>query len=446
MNALVLYFVFGSLERFFDLFYVAAAFNLAMIMKDAITLESLLYFFCCYLTVITIWYEKLYVDSRFATDDNLYLRAIEAIHLIMLGLAIQHIRPVESMKYTCEYATTFTFTLSISLIYMLHIGTYFDLAWHVVGGPEAVSNAKLSIQRKVLGALPVWVATCWAARDYYFRRNTEEREDICENGNSFPIILCGLSFFMEQVHGQLEMAWFLYTKKPRQEINVPMNLEFTSHRFGELTNLMLGESVLALIVVEESPGARYLLTFSAGIFAVTMLQYLYFRSQPSDVDDHVMRRSVSGSLQFFYSLVIYSASLILIGCSFKLILHQYLEEVEGASEDELETTTPRIIKMFSWSLASCFFFMDMMVISHRGWKANLGRMWDSRGIRWGPTLCTMAIIGFIVVTACLPFFISDLEMLTFVGCLILFGQVLMRTLGMRYFPVSRQAMEADAHR
>ena len=34
---------------------------------------------------------------------------------------------------------------------------------------------------------------------------------------------------------------------------------------------MLGESVLSLIIVEDSPGRRYYVTFSTGVVGVTMM-------------------------------------------------------------------------------------------------------------------------------------------------------------------------------
>lgn len=208
--------------------------------------------------------------------------------------------------------------------------------------------------------------------------------------------------------------------------------------------LMLGESVLSLIIVEESPGRRYFVTSGTGIVAVTMMQYLYFRTNPASADDHAMRRSMAGGLQFFYSLVVYSACLILMGCSFKLILHQYLDEYEkkaGEDEDELADSAHRITNMFSWSLAGAFFFMDLMLVSHRGWKLNLGRMIHGGRIRWGPTLCTAGLVFFYVLTASLPYFVSNLEVLSVAGCAIVLLQVLLRTLGFRYFPVSKRAME-----
>ena len=212
--------------------------------------------------------------------------------------------------------------------------------------------------------------------------------------------------------------------------------------------LQLGESVLALIIVEESSGRRYFVTFAAGIITVTMMQYLYYRCNPAEAEDHAMRRSVSGGFQFFYSLLFYSASLILMGCSFKLILHHYLDEEEKSgqegAEEELQEAQRHITNMFSWSLTASFLLLDLMLVSHRGWVANLSRLNQQGRIHWGGTICTLGLLVLLVLTASLPAYISNLELLSVAGCLLVLSEVLLRTLGLRYFPVSKNAAQVTA--
>ena len=103
------------MRRFFDLFYVAAAYNLAIIIKEShLSSEGFLYFWCCYGAIVVIWYEKMGYDARFAPEDNLFHRSGEVLHLVVLGMAIQHIRPVEYIAHTCDHPTTFVFVLSQS--------------------------------------------------------------------------------------------------------------------------------------------------------------------------------------------------------------------------------------------------------------------------------------------------------------------------------------------
>jgi hypothetical protein len=128
-------------------------------------------------------------------------------------------------------------------------------------------------------------------------------------------------------------------------------------------------------------------------------------------------------------------------------LHFYLDEYEHEEkglvwdETEKEEMARRIIGIFSWSLASSFLFLDLMVISHRGWLLFFTRLMPKGIIAWKPCICIVLDACMIIVTACFPRIFSDLELLSVAGCVVVLAQVLLRTLGMRYFPVSKKAMD-----
>lgn len=209
---------------------MAAAYNLAIIMKQSISAEGLLYFACCYMPIVVIWYEKMGWDARYAPEDNLFHRFSEVIHHVILGIAIQHIRPVEIMKYTCDHPTTLVFLSALSIVFLMHTGEYVDLALRVDGGPEAVAHSLSDTQRKVAGSIPVWIATFLAARDWF--RNENADSQICQDGNRLPVIIGGLSFFTEQAFVMVSNhVLFFVQHKRHKEIRVPMNLEFTIHRY-----------------------------------------------------------------------------------------------------------------------------------------------------------------------------------------------------------------------
>ena len=182
----------------------------------------------------------------------------------------------------------------------------------------------------------------------------------------------------------------------------------------------------------------------------SMLQYLYFRTQPFDADDHAMRRNHVGAFIFYYSIVAYSASLIIIGCSFKTILHHYIDEGEEAAgggdehtAQSLEDAAQRIACMFSWSLASSFFFLDAMILSHRGCNANCDRLCNNGSIHWPSTLIVLLDVFLLVATATFSLWISDFEVLCLAGCGVVFCQLAMRTRGLKYFPISKSAWDDD---
>jgi hypothetical protein len=61
-----------------------------------------------------------------------------------------------------------------------------------------------------------------------------------------------------------------------------MNITFATHRWGEWTMLMLGESVLSMLIVDITESAEYYKTFFSGILSITLLEFLHFRSQPHE--------------------------------------------------------------------------------------------------------------------------------------------------------------------
>ena len=147
----------------------------------------------------------------------------------------------------------------------------------------------------------------------------------------------------------------------------------------------------------------------------------------------------------------YSAALIIIGCSFKTILHHYLDEEavsEGKSipEDEpqydLEESARRIAHKFSWSMAASFFFLNVMILSHRGFKANHDRLvtFDGR-INWPHVLIIIIDWALLIVMATFSQWITNLEVLSVAGCWVVLCQVIMRTRGLPFFPVSKLAMK-----
>lgn len=399
---------------------------------------GILYFSSCYLAILNVWMAKVGYDARYAPDDNLFHRGFELVHILVLGTIIQHVRPVEEMSNTRGDSTTAVFAFSLTAEAFLGVYRYYDVFQNGIGGPESKRQALFDMRQRGLSSLLFLSAAIWATLDF-------QGEEATPNVNHGPILLCMVSFFAQNVHLNLERFVLIGPGRSHKELFVPLNLEFTCHRLGEWIMLMLGESVLALLIVEESNNhVRYYSTFYAGIITVTLFQYLYFRSQP-DVDDHAMRRSSEGGMIFMYSMAVYSASLILVGCSFKIILHYFLHEDELADDlaglKHLEEEKQRIANLYSWSLAMSFFSLDFMNFSHRGFTANFSRLLNSDGSpAWVPIFVMIVDNALIVMCACLSQLPIELSQIVLFGLVLAVVQTLLRTRGLRYFPVSKAAM------
>lgn len=423
-------------DLYWDLFYVSGAFNLAAALKESLNSTGILYFVTCFLAIKQMWIDKLFFDCRYVARDCLTRRTCEIIRYCILGTSVQHIRPVETMSRTGENPTMTIFTSSLVLYHLSFMYQEIDIILNCEGGPEAAVNAR----NDAFGRLPTLVflsvATIWSACDLYFG---------VEGTNHGPIWLILASFFTIQT-SQLAIRYIItvWQNKSHKESYVPMNIEHAIHRMGEWVVLMLGESILALLIVEQSPGQRYYTTFFSGIIQITILQYLYFRSNPFDADDHATRRSSGGGFLFSYCIIVYSLSLLCVGCSFKMILHLYLdlEDKEGTIEEILTDESRAIGNLYSWSLAISFLALDVMIISHQGFHVFFSRFWRGDRFLLRPPLITLAGTSLIVCQALLSQWIDDLEVITVVGVGLSLCQSFVGVYALRYFPVAKCSVDA----
>jgi hypothetical protein len=175
-----------------------------------------------------------------------------------------------------------------------------------------------------------------------------------------------------------------------------MNIDYCIHRFGEWTMLMLGETVLSLLIVDGTGVPGYYGTFMCGLVAIILLQYLHFRSQPHDPDEHAMRRHRISGILFSIVYHIYSLSLVILGATYKMFLYEYVYAgaaseiantvthgrsmlsmfmassrwLSGSESAALRFTTSerqrRIAIFFSGSFALVWLCMDALILAHKG--------------------------------------------------------------------------------
>jgi Bacterial low temperature requirement A protein (LtrA) len=108
-------------DLFFDLFYVAAFYNLGNILLASPTSRGLLYFLGCFFPILHLWHEKMWYDSRFVYGDDIFHKIFEVAGLTVLATAISYISPVEKMSNPSYYIDMFGFALSITLGSLLNI-------------------------------------------------------------------------------------------------------------------------------------------------------------------------------------------------------------------------------------------------------------------------------------------------------------------------------------
>ena len=218
--------------------------------------------------------------------------------------------------------------------------------------------------------------------------------------------------------------------------------------------LMLGESVLSLLIVDVTDSSGYYKTFFCGIVSITLLEFLHFRSQPHDADDHALRRSREASMVFTTLMQIYSASLVVLGTAYKMLLYEYAYEAKATGAHRLLTSPfsrllaateepsfalderrQRTSHLFCISMAIVFLCSDLMIVNHRGLEDNLGRCRFSHTgfLKFVSVILALLRLGLVCFFATLSQYVTDPSLLAIVGLVGIVGEVLLRVVGSTFF-------------
>jgi hypothetical protein len=100
-------------DLFFDLFYVAGAYNLSTIIKGSPSIVGILYFTGLFGPLMAEWFTRMMFDARYSWGDDPWHRFLELLHLCFLATAVVHIRTVDVMSNPSEYPDMFAFSIGI---------------------------------------------------------------------------------------------------------------------------------------------------------------------------------------------------------------------------------------------------------------------------------------------------------------------------------------------
>ncbi len=383
-------------DLFFDLFYVAAAYNLAAILKYDSSFWSIFYFFACFGPVYSnFWNVKTIQDARFSVPNDVVHTTLDVLHLSALATAVLHIQPVARMSHPVKYYDTFMFCLANlagSMHGLLYSG---EIAFIWVDGDDSAKHQGVKDVKHSLVTVCFNVASTVYAGFLHYSEHYD--------GN--PVN-----------HGPMIIMWVSWLSKPAatylfyvvlaggtdfKKFSVPINIDFVIHRIGEWTMLMLGESILSLLIVNDvhhKAQVEYYTTFYVGIVSVTLLQVLYFRTQPHSADHHAMRRTRKSGIAFNYFIQFYSAALIVVGASYNMLLSEYTEKYFNDAEDKNEdyerwlaessstkdgvSTKERrevISRRFGLGLFFTFICLECLTLCHAGFVSRKSRFHDDDG-------------------------------------------------------------------
>jgi len=427
-------------------------------------------------------------DARYQLPDDFLHVMLEVLQLCFLATAVLHIRPVADMSLVSSNPDMFLFCLScwLSLVhgFILNLEIRF---WDSKGQDCAKYQSVTTIIEKVPCFLLITIATIYSGYLYYGsndggeygygsnstaashsydgdgQRTLGAESGLPESDTVYhlPIILmmCGGYSVLMAIY---PVGYIRGRGSNFKDFSVPMNISFAIHRFGEWTMLMLGESILSLLIVEISDEVpAFYFTFYVGIVSVILLQYLHFKSQPHDADGHALRRSRLGGTAFAWLNQIYSAALIIVGVSYKMLLTEYQYEVkeevvdydnnynksssilgrllagdDSKSKYDTEDRRQRIAYFFCAGLAVVFACLDLLNLAHNGIAASLNRCTCTKGNLRIKAVFFVVVFRLVIIllTATACFYITEPELVAVVGFTAIFMQVLIRIMGSFFFP------------
>lgn len=114
-------------DIFFDLFFVAAAYNLGNVLREDPTTRGLLYFMACFLPLTAIYQMKVFYDSRFGKSEDFWHFLCDTALYLFLAVAVLNIRTVRVMAQPAVYNDMFAFCLSVSLCFFLSTGRSLEI-------------------------------------------------------------------------------------------------------------------------------------------------------------------------------------------------------------------------------------------------------------------------------------------------------------------------------
>lgn len=401
-------------DLFHDLFFVGMAYNLGnLVLGVWATPVSILYFVGLYFPCAISWNSKMYFDSRFEVGNSLYQKFLLVIELCLLSSEIVHIQELDKMRNPSKYINMFAFSLATFLHRILgslrSLEVYFQSSSTLEGKSAAILDLKfgmvptlLCLSAAVVSGIPFFRIDDFEL-DHH-RHLAEETTSGIYSFNDIPIILLLFSYISYQTAVFFQVIIFFPKNGKHKKLIAPMNVEYSIHRNGEWIMLMLGETVLSLLIVHVPSGIKeYYATFFFAIISAVLMQFLHFQSEPCHPEHHAIRRHKNAGFMYTTCNQLYSAALVAIGFSYKMMLTMFNVEVISSEETssstiesdnfhrklaggggvvssmENEKRQSRVAIFFCVSMVLALVFLDLMSLAHKSAGENTlsHRAWSS---------------------------------------------------------------------
>jgi len=136
-------------DMFFDLFYVAAAYNLGNLLREDPTYTGLLYFVGCFCTITLIWNNTLIFDAQFQREsDSLWKPMLDTVSWLSMGFAVMNIRTVKELSHTKEYINMFGFSVSVFISFLVAVVKTVEIIHQYTDRTKTQPKSKTTSRKK----------------------------------------------------------------------------------------------------------------------------------------------------------------------------------------------------------------------------------------------------------------------------------------------------------
>jgi hypothetical protein len=174
-------------DLFFDLFYVAAAYNISNIIVASPSRFGFLYSVGTYWPLHGFGFHKTYYDARFVFDkEDAFHRLFQILHFVVLSVAVLAIRPVYIMAIPTKYPNMFVFSLALTMDRFMAVSRYAEVYFFGVGEQPALKQTGLREAMFSLIPLPFYLASAaLAGLDFMNGKHSEQHNSLSNSSYGY---------------------------------------------------------------------------------------------------------------------------------------------------------------------------------------------------------------------------------------------------------------------
>lgn len=216
-------------DLFFDLFYVAAFYNLGNILVGDPSWIGIFYFLACFFSIYLMWVQKMRYDSQFTYGDDLFHKFFEAVFLVVLAANISFIHTVPQLSNPSKHIDMFGFSLTLTVLTVMNCIRYLECYWYGRGQRKNIKHVTMSyIQFQVAPLVCYSASTIIAGMAYFGNTNddnhrrhmaeaydettTDNKEECYKNMKMhIPMILVLAGYLAYQLWMIIKVVWLYPT-------------------------------------------------------------------------------------------------------------------------------------------------------------------------------------------------------------------------------------------